>query len=60
MPYLLLFMAFLSIFAGILIIQEILRIKGKQYNDSSNKSFNTKQHWKPGSCKATLSLRCNG
>jgi nitrogen fixation-related uncharacterized protein len=44
MPYLLLFMAFLSIFAGILIIQEILRIKGKQYNDSSNKSFNTKQH----------------
>jgi len=42
MPYLLLFMALLSVYAGILIIQEIFRIKRKQYNDSSNKSSNRK------------------
>jgi len=41
-PYLLLFMALLSVFAGILIIKEILRIKGGYYNDSSDKSFNKK------------------
>ena len=39
-PYLLLFMALLSIFAGILIIKEIFRIKRRQYNDSSSESFN--------------------
>jgi len=42
MPYLLLFMALLSVYAGILIIQEIFRIKRRQYNDSSDKSFNKK------------------
>ena len=42
MPYLLLFMALLSVYAGILIIQEILRVKRRQYNDSSNESFNKK------------------
>jgi len=42
MPYLLLFMALLSVYAGILIIQEIFRMKRRQYNDSNNKSFNKK------------------
>tara|TARA_R100001244_G_scaffold10167_1_gene12234 strand:+ start:574 stop:708 length:135 start_codon:yes stop_codon:yes gene_type:complete len=44
MPYLLLFMALMSVYAGILIIQEIFKIKRKQYNDSSNESFNEKQY----------------
>ena len=41
-PYLLLFMALLSVFAGILIIQEIFRVKRRQYDDSNNKSSNKK------------------
>ncbi len=38
-PLLLLFMALLSVFAGILIVREIFRMKRRRYNDSNNKSF---------------------
>jgi len=38
-PLLLLFMALLSVFAGILIVREIFRAKWRRYDDSNNKSF---------------------
>ena len=41
-PLLLLFMDLLSVFAGILIVREILREKWRSYDDSNNKSFDRK------------------
>jgi hypothetical protein len=39
-PLLLLFMALLSTYVGILIIREIFRIKRRQYYDSNNRPSN--------------------
>jgi|TARA_R100001530_G_scaffold31193_1_gene24547 hypothetical protein len=41
-PLLLLFMALLSVYAGILIVREILRAKWRMYDDSNNKSSDRK------------------